>query len=150
MFEDLYTLMLNPPSLSDWFRYVAKVDAENWTGCWLWTASRVRKGYGGFWCDGKPARASRIMSQWVYGTGGEAVDHLVCSAPLCCNPLHLLPGTVQANNSRRVRGQTHCLNRHELTDDNLHKDLTGRRVCRTCKNARKRAARAAKKLAPTR
>lgn len=67
-------------------------------GCWVWTVSKCRAGYGTFWCAGK-VRASHRVSIVIHG--GDLIDGLdvlhSCDRPFCVNPSHLRQGTVSDN-----------------------------------------------------
>jgi len=79
------------------FSEKVRVDAE--TGCWIWTASLGRGGYGRFWDGEKKVYAHRFS--WELHRGpipdGMQLDHYLMNAPeardrcsrACCNPDHL-------------------------------------------------------------
>lgn len=93
----------------------------------------------------------RLFYEWFVGPipEGYEVDHL-CRNPCCVRPEHLEavpPKTNKlrsfspwANNARK----THCIRGHEFSPENTRVEA-GRRVCRTCNIAWKRAFRAARK-----
>lgn len=132
---------------------------EDESGCWLWTASITKSGYGVFTHHaglgkrgyGKQQRAHRLAWELYRGPFPEGlqVDHL-CRVRHCVNPDHLEPVTARENQlrSNSVSGhfakQTHCVNGHEFTDANTYRHGPDKRwrMCRACVNARMRKRRA--------
>lgn len=77
-------------------RFWSKVrKRDGW--CWLWTAF-TENGYGMFWRDGRPQRASRVAWEFLRGPipKGLWVLHK-CDVRSCVNPDHLYLGTVEDN-----------------------------------------------------
>ncbi len=73
-------------------------------GCWLWTKSRNRKGYGRWWFrDQDYGRLAHVVL-WEIFNGplpeGFELDHL-CRVRICVNPAHLEPVTGTVNRQRR-------------------------------------------------
>lgn len=126
---------------------VGYVIQEN--GCWEWVGALDGRGYGTMWAGGKMCKAHRVMYERTRGTipDGFDIDHL-CRTPECVNPSHMEAVTHRVNLLRGVgvsarnRAKTHCRHGHPLSDGNLIACLArrGKRLCRTCNNARQRKA----------
>jgi len=111
------------------------------SGCWYWMASRDRGGYGYAAWGGRMRQAHRVTFELLVGLipEGLQIDHL-CRNPPCVNPDHLEPVTPRENtmrgntDARRKSEQTHCVNGHEFTLDNIYTrpSRPGTRECRTC------------------
>ena len=115
---------------------VAKSD-----GCWKWTASRDRHGYGHVMVDrGRSRLAHRVAYELVVGPipTGTVLDHL-CRNPPCVNPAHLEPVTQTENLRRAAAFVTHCPQGHPYEDGNTYVDPSGGRRCNACRRERDRA-----------
>lgn len=145
-------------TLSD--RLYSKIERDPLTGCFNWTASKHRSGYGQIKVSKKTLLAHRVSYQLHYG-----VDPLElnvchkCDNPSCINPQHLFLGTHTDNMQDMVRkgrynpinqhtNKTHCKNGHEFTVENTYYRAENRnhRLCKVCnklsynKNIEKRRA----------
>lgn len=117
----------------------------NPSGCWLWTASKSRDGYGWTSLNGKTYQAHRLVYIMLVGPvpDGMVLDHL-CRVRHCVNPAHLEPVTT-AENLRRSpltpAGQDRCRKGHELSE------YRGQRRCLVCLAEYEEGRREAKRLA---
>jgi hypothetical protein len=121
-------------------------------GCWEWQGAVSSQGYGRY---GKPQmQAHRISYEALVGPipPGLVLDHL-CRNHRCVNPAHLDPVSQKENLRRGIRRtrqmmQTHCIHGHPLSGDNLRiYPGTGKRACKECTKARKKAWRARRRAA---
>ena len=124
-------------------RFWDKVDK---TGeCWIWTASKNKKGYGRFGFGSRAQLAHRVS--WLL-SNGEIPDGMLachtCDNPPCVNPSHLWLGTQKDNvvdmSSKGRHGctkKTHCVHGHEYTIENTGTQKTAKngfqRYCKECK-----------------
>lgn len=85
-------------------RIVANVVKDKRTGCWVWPGAGTYN-YGTTTDDdGTTTTVHRVMFEHANGRklkAGEVVRH-TCDNGFCCNPKHLLSGTVQENAADRV------------------------------------------------
>lgn len=83
-------------------RFWSKVDKRP-GGCWLWTGTMLRSGYGQFRLGLGHVRAHRFAYELLVGPipEGLTLDHL-CRVTACVNPLHLEPVTLSENVKRAV------------------------------------------------
>lgn len=127
-------------------RFWAKVDVGHPLGCWIWTSTLDRYGYGKFFSGGATLKAHRVAYQFLLGPipGGLDIDHR-CRVRNCVNPDHLEPVTRRENALRSPisivainSSKTHCSQGHRYTPENTYiyeADSYTQRNCRACNRA---------------
>lgn len=100
------------------------------SGCWLWTKSKSRDGYGWTSLANKTHQAHRLVYRLKVGEppAGLHLDHL-CRTRHCVNPDHLEPVTPRENLMRSTlttAGMKTCIKGHDL------EILRGQRRCLVC------------------
>jgi hypothetical protein len=123
-------------------RFWDKCLPEPNSGCWLWTGSLHRLGYGEVWFQGRRRHAHRVAYLTLVGDDdhkGLELDH-ICRTRCCVNPTHLEPVT-HRENMRRSHSfsstKTTCPAGH-VYDVNYTRNGTARRACRLCRNRAQR------------
>ena len=118
-------------------RFWVKVEA-NKSGCWDWTACKIKGGYGMIGWHGKVVLAHRLAYQVLDSPipSGLELDHL-CRNTSCVNPAHLEPVTHKENIRRgawaiHARGATYCRHGHALEGDGTLVDSEGQKRCLRC------------------
>lgn len=135
-------------------RFRAKMRVDPDRGCWLWTGSTGRNGYGYFYFDGRPGLAHRFSYAYFVGPipDGLELDHL-CRTRRCVNPEHLEPVTRREN---MIRGEgwgaeharaTQCPHGHPYSGANLVLGTKGERICRECRRISFRRWKTSKRAA---
>lgn len=127
-------------------RFMRKVQVNEETGCWDWIGGTSR-GYAMFGLAAqKTVRAARWIYEQVIGPipDGLTIDH-ECDRPICVNPEHLRPKTLQANIMRssglgpRNAAKTHCPAGHPYDEENTYfyfRNGGQHRICRECSRER--------------
>lgn len=121
-----------------------EIDAN---GCWIWTASLNKSGYGIIWQDRKMSLVHRVSLELAGRPVPEGLvtDHL-CRVRRCFNPEHLEAVTRRENTMRSPialaamhAAKTECVHGHPFSAENTYAwtDAKGRtrRRCRTCSAA---------------
>jgi hypothetical protein len=96
--------LLNPEQMKQFWSYIDKrTDSQ----CWLWTNGLNGQGYGRIGYNYKRYLAHRIVyclhnNQTLQDIAGLVVRH-VCDNKACCNPHHLVVGTVKDNADDRTK-----------------------------------------------
>lgn len=121
-----------------------EIDAN---GCWLWTASLNKAGYGIIWQDRKMSLVHRVSLELAGRPVPEGLvtDHL-CRVRRCFNPEHLEAVTQRENTMRSPIAvaaihatKTHCVHGHPFSTENTYvwtdSNNRTRRRCRTCMDA---------------
>lgn len=101
-------------------------------GCWEWTGSHDREGYGRF----QHNAAHRAAYERLIGPipPGLVIDHL-CRNRGCQNPAHMEAVTIGENARRGIQHnllKTHCPAGHAFDASNTYIRPKGQRACRTC------------------
>lgn len=137
---------MTPDQLEPRVRAKIRVDGS---GCWLWTASLNRGGYGQLGMGGHGVvTAHRYVYQQLVRPvpRGVYLCH-TCDVPACVNPDHLYEGDARDNgrdaSARGLLrpyngGVSHCVNGHEYTPENTYRapSRPKHRACLTCIRAR--------------
>jgi hypothetical protein len=131
-------------------RFWRRVDVQGSDDCWTWRTPQP-DGYGRFQIGWARKRAHRWTWESENGPvpAGLVLDHL-CRNRSCVNPGHLRAVSSRENTlapgslaiALRNASVTQCPHGHAYTPENTRVDQ-GRRRCRTCLNAARRARRAA-------
>ena len=112
------------------------------SGCWEWTGTKVKGGYGVTYANRRTCLAHRVIYEILVGPipAGLTLDHL-CRNTSCVNPDHLEPVTIRENVLRSethlatiCSKKTHCPQGHPYSVENT-KWEERRRRCRICAKA---------------
>lgn len=144
--------MTKPKPLTNWQeqntpatlpRHIRRNITAGDNGCWLWTRSRSKDGYGWASLDDKTWQAHRLVYVLLRGNppADLVLDHL-CRIRHCVNPDHLQPVTPRENLVRgeTPAGATHCDKGHPLSP------WYNQRRCIPCNTEYEESRREAKRL----
>lgn len=130
------------------------VPEERWTtimatlrhaesGCVESDGPKTNQGYNRVSILGKNLLLHRLIYTAAKGDIPKGLElHHVCENPGCVNPDHLRPVTHRENvlfgasPAAKQARQTHCINGHPLSGDNLIVDGDGHRHCKACGRVR--------------
>lgn len=135
-------------------RFWGRVDKAHPSGCWVWTGTIGRKGYGNTVKFAGMATTPHRIS-YVIANGpipeGLVIDHL-CRNRACVNPDHLEPVTAIENTKRgaQARWSEPCPNGH---DPSFRRELAKGAFCVQCRresDARRYARNGAERRAKAR
>jgi HNH endonuclease len=129
------------PKQSEAERFWKKVEKTSADGCWEWTASRNRAGYGQFQRSSRIPRLAHLYAyELIVGPVPPKHDlHHVCENRGCCNPAHLEPLTRKEH--MEIHLATRCRRGHAYTEGNTYVRPSGGRECRICMAERQRNRR---------
>lgn len=94
-------------------RFWSHVDQRGPDDCWDWRGS-TREDYGRFKIAGHNRQSNRVA--WAAANRRDPGDLLVrhtCDRPQCCNPAHLLLGTVKDNSDDKIARGRHRSGRQD-------------------------------------
>lgn len=135
-------------------RFLAKTDVRP-DDCWLWKGGTQRGWAQQIYHEGgrlMVAHFALLHFRSIIVPDGMETDHLchtealrngtcdggpTCPHRRCVNPWHLEVVTRSENTARRVR--TSCRRGHEYTPENTYIGPDGKRVCRACRDPRRKA-----------
>lgn len=114
-------------------------------GCWIWTGSKYKSGYGRVWYKGTQWLVHRL-SLFLFKPEEFRESYLVnhkCNITSCFNPDHLYSGDYSENANDSIKAGTHygssktyCVHGHEYTEENTYiNEKTGSRQCLICRKA---------------
>jgi hypothetical protein len=92
-------------------------------GCWEWTGSRHVAGYGMTRIDGKLYRCNRVALELEGIDLTNKIAMHTCDNPPCCNPAHLIAGTMKDNmedrNNKERQAKGIDLKHSKLTEEQI-------------------------------
>lgn len=144
--EDYYLNLpiteIDEPTNAEINLFWRKVDIQGERQCWLWRASDGSNGYGVHRFHKVLYKAHRfsffLTEGWMPHPKWQ-LDH-TCENTLCVNPKHLqlvsssmnLYLAFKRSGTLPTRAKTHCSKGHVMTEDNVRKISSGKRMCIAC------------------
>ncbi len=112
----------------EWTRFWNKVKGGSKEECWLWQSAMTHNNYGTFEMRGVSLRAHRVAYALTFGKvpEGMCVRHK-CDNSICCNPNHLLLGTVEDNIADQVLRKRHAAGDRNGTKTHPERVVRGER-----------------------
>jgi len=131
-------------NLSPFERFSQKIQRLE-SGCWQWTSTILKNGYGTLSVDGQSVYAHifAFESFRFPVPKGLTLDHK-CRNRGCANPFHTFPETRGRNVmlgdtiAARNAAKTHCPKGHPYSEDNTYRPKRGGRMCNECRRIRDR------------
>lgn len=85
-------------------RFWKQVEIGDANSCWNWTGEMNSKGYGIY----ERCKVRKVAHRWAWLLTHGVLDESrcllhKCDNPLCCNPSHLVPGTMKQNSEDMVK-----------------------------------------------
>ena len=121
-------------------RFFSRFVVDPDTGCWEWSGSKLKPGYGRFWLNGKTRLAHRVHFHHVVGIKrNESEICHTCHNPGCIRIAHLYEGDAKTNSDDKMEAgrcfnsnKTHCPLGHPYDGSNTIVRVNGGRECRKC------------------
>jgi len=105
----------NTKSLED--RFWEKVQKLDDDSCWPWLGATNQKGYGSVWIRELCTRVSSNRASFFLSHGfWPTVARHTCDNPICCNPRHIIDGSVMDNIQDRTDRGRHFQPKGELNN----------------------------------
>jgi hypothetical protein len=130
-------------------KFWARVEIKGPDECWLWKNSTNKFGHGSACYHNRLYKTHRLAYAFTNGTvpQGLLVRHS-CDNPPCCNPGHLLLGTIKDNSDDMMARKrhlsffrTHCPKGHAMVPENIRRKIMDGKLRKGCKACEAEQAR---------